>query len=84
MRIIRSLVFDEGGGVQVTFLEDSDIRLEGRVFMTKTMTVAGGQHETEVQELQDYAQDFLRDVYQDWAQSQPFDIEGALRANERE
>lgn len=73
MKIIRAVVFNPDS-VEIQYMDDSDVRLDGNVFITRNITIARGvDHDGEIASVEESAQDLLTDVMQDFARSIPFD-----------
>ena len=81
MRVIRSVSFSPDG-VDVTYMDESDVRLEGHGYLTHTLSLSRERFSQEADDLEAAVQDFLRTAYQDWASSEPLDITEAMRASD--
>ena len=73
MKIIRSIVFS-ADAAEVQYMDESDVRLGGQVFLTHQCTVLrGGDHDNEIVEVEQAVMDLLTDVLGDFARSLPYD-----------
>jgi hypothetical protein len=73
MKVIRSITF-EGDSVVMQYMDETDVRVEGYVYLTHQLTVATGQdYDDEIRAVEEAAQDLLRDVMEDFTTSRPYD-----------
>jgi hypothetical protein len=73
VRLIRSVVFN-ADSVELQYMDESDVRLEGSVFLTHHMTVSrNADHDDEIATVEDATMDLLTDVLADFAKSLPYD-----------
>jgi hypothetical protein len=82
VKIVRSVVFD-GDAVEVQYMDESDVRLEGNVFITHQATIMrGADHDDEIDAVENAAMDLLVDVLGDFARSLPFDASTMVEDDE--
>lgn len=73
MRVVRSIIFNPES-VEVQFMETDEVRLEGYVFVTKSMTIARDRdYDDEIEAAETAVADLLADVLEDYAASAPYD-----------
>lgn len=73
MKIIHSVVFN-GDSVVLQYMDESDVRLDGGVFVTHSLTVSrNADYADEIAVVEDGAMDLLTDVLGDFAKSLPYD-----------
>jgi hypothetical protein len=73
VKFIRSIIFNPDS-VDLQYMDESDVRLEGAAFVTHSMTIArDSDYDDEIAKVEDACMDLLMDVLQDWAKSLPFD-----------
>lgn len=78
MRMIRAVVFNPDS-VEIQYMDDGDVRLDGNVFITHNITISReADQDDEIRVVEEAAQDLLTDVMQDFAKSLPFDPAGYL------
>lgn len=81
MKFIRSIVFNPDT-VDLQYMDESDVRLEGAAYVTHSMTISRGtMYDDEIATVEDSVMDLLMDVLQDWAKSLPFDT-ASLRGSD--
>jgi len=82
VRVIRSIVFS-GDAVEIQWMDESDVRLEGMVFITHQITVGrGADHDEEIDAAETAVGDLLSDVLGDFARSLPFDPTSLVEEDE--
>jgi hypothetical protein len=57
--------------MQVIYMEESDVRLEGRAYITHSLSFDRALYQEELEDLDERVQNLLTDVLQDWARSLP-------------
>ena len=78
MKQIRAISFGPDS-VDIAYVDESDLRLEGQVYVTHNVSLARSRFPDEVREVEEAAQDLLREALGEWAKSLPYDIEKAYR-----
>lgn len=73
MKIIHSVVFN-ADSVVLQYMDESDVRLDGGVFLTHNVTVSrNADYGDEIAAVEDEVMDLLTDVLGDFAKSLPYD-----------
>jgi hypothetical protein len=78
MKQIRAISFGPDS-LDIAYVDESDLRLEGQVYLTHSLSLARSRFPDEVREIEEAAQDLVRDALAQWAQSLPYDLEQAYR-----
>lgn len=73
MKIVRSIQLNPDS-IDLAYMEDTDIRLSGNVFLTHHMSVQrGSEYDDEISQLEEAAESLVNDVLIDFATSPPHD-----------
>lgn len=66
--VVRAVYFDAVGGVELVFMDTADVRADGQLCRSQTLTVGGGldQYQDEVAAIVGAVGELLRDALEDF------------------
>ena len=85
-RLVRSIQLGPDG-VDISYISDSDVRAEGSIYQTHTISISRhGLTDLEqlIADLEDAANDLLAAAIQGWASTLPFDVMAAREDDDDE